>query len=123
MKRRVLAFLIAFLSVFYVNAQEKKDKYLMETLVFNKVIEKKKVQLVDVRTPEEYAAGTIEYAENIDFLNEDFKTNISKLNKKEPVYVFCKSGKRSANAKKVMQEMGFKKVYELKGGYAAWNMK
>jgi rhodanese-related sulfurtransferase len=80
----------------------------------------KKVQLVDVRTAEEYKSGTIKYAQNIDYLSDDFIENTDKLNKKEPVYIFCKSGNRSALAKEKMIKNGFEQVYELKEGYLAW---
>jgi rhodanese-related sulfurtransferase len=43
-----------------------------------------------------------------------------KLDKKKPVAVYCRSGMRSANAANILKEMGFKKIYNLDGGYLAW---
>lgn len=102
-------------------AQISEEVYLLEKKEFYAAISQvKKVQLVDVRTAEEYKSGTIKYAQNIDYLSDDFIENTDKLNKKEPVYIFCKSGNRSALAKEKMIKNGFEQVYELKEGYLAW---
>lgn len=78
-------------------------------------------QLIDVRTPEEYAAGHIEGAVNIDFYGEAFDNAISQLDKTRPVYVYCKVGGRSAKAAASMRTKGFTNVVELQGGFDAWN--
>mgnify|MGYP002403810213 CR=1 FL=1 len=80
-----------------------------------------KVQLVDVRTPEEYVQGHIDEALNINVLADNFSTEIQKMDKTKPVYIYCRSGSRSARAAKAMQELGFKEIYDLKGGYLAWS--
>lgn len=77
-------------------------------------------QLIDVRTPGEYAAGAIGNATNIDFMNSDFAQQIEKLDKTKPVMIYCQSGGRSGKALKQLNEMGFKTVYELKTGYGGW---
>ncbi len=77
-------------------------------------------QLVDVRTPGEYANGTIENAQNIDFNAADFEEKIRALDKDKPVFLFCQAGSRSAKACAKMQEMGFTELYNLKGGYTSW---
>lgn len=73
--------------------------------------------LIDVRTPAEYAAGTIGNAKNIDFNASSFKTDIDKLDKTEPVLIFCMSGARSSRALEIMRDLGFEHVLELAGGY------
>ena len=78
------------------------------------------IQLVDVRTPEEFAEGHIQHAVNINFHDEDFSSQIAELNKKRPVYVYCRSGKRSGKAAKEMVALGFTQVVNLKGGLLAW---
>lgn len=78
------------------------------------------VQLVDVRTPEEYAEGYIEGFQNIDFLSETFQEDIEKLDKSKPVIVYCKSGGRSGKCSKLMQEKGFTMIYDLEGGITKW---
>jgi rhodanese-related sulfurtransferase len=76
--------------------------------------------LIDVRTPQEYHEGHIEKASNIDFNAPDFNEQISKLDKEQPFLIYCATGGRSAKAGSLMQSLGFKKVYELKGGYRNW---
>ncbi|MCB9293195.1 MAG: rhodanese-like domain-containing protein [Lewinellaceae bacterium] len=78
-------------------------------------------QLLDVRTPKEYQEGHIEGAVNINFYDDDFLQQLEKqLDKDKPVLLYCRSGRRSANAAKQMQELGFKEVYDLKGGFLQW---
>jgi rhodanese-related sulfurtransferase len=112
--------LIALLTFSFTAYSQEKAAHLLNNTSFQKEIEKTEVQLVDVRTPKEYAEGTIEYAKNIDFLNENFLEQTKTLSKDEPVYIFCKSGKRSEKARNTLLENGFKQVYELDGGYAKW---
>jgi len=78
------------------------------------------VQLVDVRTPEEYKEGYIENFQNIDFFSESFEKDIEKLDKSKPVIVYCKSGNRSGKCAKLMKEKGFVKIYDFKGGISKW---
>ncbi len=91
-----------------------------DVATFKKTIQSKKVQLVDVRTPSEFGEGKIEGAQNIDVKNAEFKNMAAKLDPKKPVAVYCRSGMRSANAANILKEMGFKKIYNLDGGYLAW---
>jgi rhodanese-related sulfurtransferase len=76
----------------------------------------KKCQLIDVRTPAEFNSGTIKNAKNINIMSLDFANRISKLDKNEPVYVFCRSGSRSAKACNILAKNGFTKLYNLSGG-------
>ena len=86
---------------------------------FANEIAKKGVQLVDVRTAEEYAAGHIPNAVNIDVLSSDFAAKFSKLDKKRPVALYCRSGRRSKNAADQAVKFGFE-VVELDGGILSW---
>jgi len=81
------------------------------------------VQLVDVRTPEEYKEGYIADFQNINYLSPNFEKEIEKLDKSKPVIVYCKSGDRSTKCAAKMKEKGFVKVYELDGGIAKWKFK
>ncbi len=80
----------------------------------------KGAQLVDVRTPEEYADGHLKGSVNININSGDFEQKLGKLNKDVPVFVYCRSGGRSARAASKMESMGFKKVYNMDGGITAW---
>lgn len=77
----------------------------------------KDVQLVDVRTPQEFNQGHYPNAVNVDYLNNSFRTEIAKLDKTKPVAIYCKSGNRSGQAMEVMKQMGFVEIVELRGGY------
>jgi rhodanese-related sulfurtransferase len=79
--------------------------------------------LLDVRTPEEVAAGIIPGAVNIDFTAPDFAEKIAGLDKDKTYYVYCKVGGRSAKAIDKMKGTGFKSLYNLEGGYDAWVQK
>ena len=76
--------------------------------------------LIDVRTPEELKEGHIEGALNISVLSGDFKKKINELPKEAPVYIYCRSGKRSKKAAIQMDSLGFKKIFDIEGGYIAW---
>lgn len=94
---------------------------LVAPAAFKELMKDESVQLVDVRTPEEYAKGKIGNATNLNYFDQDFQSQLSTLDKTKPVLVYCASGRRSANAVSLMKEMGFTEIHELKGGYNAWN--
>ncbi len=85
-----------------------------------KMKEKTNEILVDVRTPEEHQAGTIQNAININFYDKNFEEQILKLDKSKPLFIFCKSGGRSGKTLNKMKDLEFTEVYELKGGYSGW---
>jgi rhodanese-related sulfurtransferase len=78
------------------------------------------VQLVDVRTVEEFVSGHIKGAQNIVYLSDTWSTEIEKLDKDDPVYVYCAKGGRSAKCAQLLADAGFKKVYDLEGGVSQW---
>jgi len=86
----------------------------------NKLVELSDVQLVDVRTPSEYAGAHMENALNIDFKNSEFEAEISKLDLSKPTMIYCHGGGRSAAALKKMGKLGFTHVLELEGGFSNW---
>jgi len=86
-----------------------------------KVKKTESVQLIDVRTADEFAGGTIGTAINIDFFGENFKEEMGKLDLERPVFVFCAKGGRSGKASAICKELGFKTIYDLDGGYTAWS--
>lgn len=93
---------------------------LLSPAKFKKGLSQKDIQLIDVRTTKEFETGHIDQAVNINYFAADFKEQISKLDKKKPVYVYCQGGGRSGAAAKMMTEMGFKLVFDLEGGYDGW---
>ena len=88
--------------------------------VFADSIDNPGVQLVDVRTPDEYAAGNIPGSVNIDVMTGKFgETASALLDRAYTVAVYCRSGNRSKNAAQVLSMMGYN-VVDLEGGYNAW---
>ncbi|CCG54050.1 Thioredoxin family protein [Flavobacterium indicum GPTSA100-9 = DSM 17447] len=78
-------------------------------------------QLLDVRTPGEFAGGHISNAKNMDWNGSDFDTQVANLDKEKPVFVYCLSGGRSKKAASHLKDLGFKNIIELNGGYLAWS--
>ncbi|WP_298301116.1 rhodanese-like domain-containing protein [uncultured Erythrobacter sp.] len=78
------------------------------------------IVVLDVRTPEEFAAGHIEDAVNLDFLSEDFAANLAELGKDTTYVLHCKSGARSAKALEIMKEQGFESIAHMNEGFDAW---
>ena len=76
--------------------------------------------LIDVRTPEEFAEGHVPGAENINLFDEDFAQRFAKFDKKETIYVYCRSGNRSTKAQQALKKLGYTRVVNLKGGFLAW---
>lgn len=88
---------------------------------FEKLLtEKSNALILDVRTPEEFAAGHVKGAVNLNIYDAGFKTALTKLDKSKPVLVYCKAGGRSADAATQMQDLGFSEVYNFGGGMLAW---
>ena len=79
------------------------------------------VVILDVRTPAETAEGKIPGAREIDFRAPDFADRIAELDPKKTYLVYCRSGNRSGQATQRMAELGFKKLYNLEGGFLAWS--
>lgn len=118
----LLAMIISFLlfSSSLSAAAQTVSKTIAAVEFQNQLKTSPKAVILDVRTPEEYNSGHLDQAKNLDIYDKSFQDQLSKMDKKQPVYVYCKGGGRSANAVKKMQELGFNNVYELKGGIMAW---
>ncbi len=76
--------------------------------------------LVDIRTPEEFAEGHLKGAVLINYKKRTFPDYINVIDKEKPVAIYCRSANRSGKAAYIMQNLGFKKVYDLAGGIKAW---
>ena len=88
---------------------------------FKGLITKGNTLVIDVRTPVEFSEAHIKNAINIDYFSKSFSENISKLNKQKTILVYCTAGGRSTSACLDFKKLGFKKVYNLIGGYDDWN--
>lgn len=115
--------IMSFFSFLFGSSKQQNDAItILDQASFKSAISSKKVQLVDVRTLGEYQKGHIQNAVNIDFFKQNsFSSSFKTFNKEEPIYLYCRSGHRSRKAAKKLYNLGFKKIFDLKGGYLNWN--
>lgn len=76
--------------------------------------------VLDIRTDGEVARGVLPGAIQLDYYAPDFKQKVAKLDKNKPLFIYCAVGGRSGSAMPILQQMGFKNVYNLGGGINAW---
>lgn len=74
--------------------------------------------VIDVRRPDEFAAGHIRGAINID--SAGFPEQLSSLDPDGAYVIYCRRGVRSAGVRELMREAGFSEVYDIEGGMNAW---
>jgi len=77
--------------------------------------------VIDVRTPGEYAGGTVLDAQNMDYLGEAFWDQFEQLPGDRPILVLCRTGRRSARVCTLLKNAGVTDVYNLEGGLSAWD--
>jgi len=86
---------------------------------FETKLANKKAQLIDVRTAEEFAVDHLPNAINMDWNSDAFQNEISKLDKTQPVFLYCLSGGRSDEAINFLNSKGYQ-AYGLEGGILKW---
>lgn len=117
MKKIIASFLLCISFISCGNSQEVKS---ITTAELKFILSKEKIQLLDVRTAGEVKIGSINTAIYADFYDDDFYNKaINQLDKKEEVYLYCRSGGRSMKASKILKEKGYK-VINVLGGYNQW---
>ncbi|WP_413999186.1 thioredoxin domain-containing protein [Flavobacterium sp. W1B] len=122
MKFRTIFFLLLSFVILSCNGQTPTNIKTIEAKDFaDKIKTTSNPQILDVRTPEEFTAEHINKATNVDWLGNSFVADAEKFDKKKPVFVYCKSGGRSKKASEKLQELGFKNIYELNGGFLKWD--
>ncbi|WP_374400056.1 rhodanese-like domain-containing protein [Flavobacterium sp.] len=121
MKLKVLSLVILFFGLTSCLKNQADGVQVLEVSKYEKKMTQPEVQLVDVRTPEEFSEGHLENAINIDVTADDFDAKVASLDKEKPVMVYCKSGGRSAKASARLKELGFKTITDLEGGITNWN--
>lgn len=88
---------------------------------FKQLIDSGEGIVLDVRSPEEFSRGHIPNSTSINIADREFATKVNLMKKDKPIYVYCMSGGRSANAVRQMAQMGFTKLYNLQSGILDWN--
>lgn len=128
MRSYILIVFLVFAS-FQISCKE-KDKsektpitsiHVVSTEVYKEVVKDSKITLIDVRTPKEFAEGALPGAVNIDYFDEEnFFKAFDGYNRKEPIYLYCRTGNRSIQTAQKLAEMGFEEIYDMEGGYTQW---
>ena len=100
-------FILVLICSFSSCAQETKKPQLITPEEFAKILTKK-IQLLDVRTPQEFQQGFIEGAVLINFFDSDFVAKVStSFDKNKPLYIYCAVGARSNKAARKLIAEGF----------------
>lgn len=117
----VVSLIVMIMSVIQVSGCNGNDNITsVPATEFENIIKGDSVQLLDVRTPLEYAEGHIAGALNINVQSDDFQQVAEKeLSKDSTILVYCRSGRRSMNAAEILTKLGYK-VVNLKGGIIEW---
>lgn len=122
--KKFIPFLFVITLFISCQGQTAKTVQTIDSKMYSeKLASSEKPQLIDVRTPEEYAVEHLENATNINWNGSDFTTKVEKLDKSKPVFVYCKVGGRSSQAANKLSELGFKEIYNLDGGIMKWQGK
>lgn len=116
--KRILSCLLAALGLTTACGQANFEN--MEVKEFDELIADSNVVILDVRKAEEFDEGHIKGAVLIDQFQSDFvELAQAKLPKDKTIAIYCRSGRRSANAAAKLANVGYKCV-NLKGGILAW---
>ncbi len=76
--------------------------------------------ILDVRTPTEFERERLRDAVNLDVSAGVFKDRVARLDRDRTYLVYCQIGTRSAHAAAIMADLGFSKIYNMKGGIVKW---
>ena len=110
-----------FILIFFTVPAFSQKKAVLSADEFGEQVNQPGIQLLDVRTAEEYRTGHIIHSLQADWQNDkQFKDRVRYLDKARPVYVYCGSGVRSSDAAKWLRANGFKQVHELQNGIVGW---
>lgn len=114
-------FVCVFMFGLMACSSKPKDKFAnLSSDDFERFIENSNVQILDVRTVAEYSEGHIPGSVNLNVFDDQFSAMAdSVLDKSQPVAVYCRSGKRSRNAAKLLTKKGYT-VYNLDKGILNW---
>lgn len=118
---RMKKYFVGLYTLLCFSCHAQTGKTVLNADEFEKGINRPAVQLLDVRTVEEYKGGHIKNTLHADWLNKDqFKDRTGYIDKDKPVYIYCLSGARSAAAAEWLRKNGYSEVLELNGGLHAW---
>lgn len=113
-------FLLLLSFLLFTGRGSKIEYQNIDVLKMNEMLKEEKVTILDVRSHLEFSHGHIENAINVDV--DDILENVEDLipNKDKKIIVYCQSGNRSVTASKRLNELGYKNIYNLLGGFNAY---
>jgi rhodanese-related sulfurtransferase len=121
MKKYIASIICLLQFIVFTSCQTNAQKATISINDFEKGIAQKDIQLLDVRTADEYKTGHLQNALQANWNNdEEFKERAKSLDKTKPLYVYCLGGSRSNAAMNWLVENGFINVYNMQGGISAW---
>lgn len=85
-----------------------------------KINEQKYPQIIDARSPEEFAINHINGAINFNLESKNYAEYVARLDKSKPVFIYSIGAGRSVQLEKELLKNDFKEAYSLEGGIAAW---
>ena len=119
--KKIIAFLLTLVGITSACSQQQYENRSVNDFVA--LLDSTDITLLDVRTVEEYNEGHIKNAINIDQYDSEFLQKATAIIPKQKlVAVYCKSGRRSSNAAKLLSEAGYE-VVNLQGGITTWKAK
>ena len=116
----ILAVLACALSASPLRADDKPAVAKVTIDEFDKKRQEPNAVVLDVRTPEEFKAGHVPGATNIDLHDPKFADKVAGLDKSKTYLVHCAKGYRSGMATKKMSAMGFENLFDFHGGFTEW---
>jgi len=115
----VLAVVVSSTCYYYLQLQDSSHGDISVEQARSLIETKPNLVIVDVRTPEEFSTGYIEGAMNL-CAECDAQLLLDNLNTDDEILLYCRTGRRSANALRILRENGYEKVYNMVGGIEAW---
>jgi phage shock protein E len=113
--RAIAALLLPFALVSCSDSEDRTSADIVPTAEVSQALDDG-ARLIDVRTPEEHAAGHLPGSVNVDVTAGDFEQRIAELDPQASYVVYCRTGNRSASAVETMTDNGFDDVVNA-GGY------
>ena len=120
MKIIIIISLISSFLLFQCKRSKETSSELISAHQMKELLKQDSVQLVDVRTAEEFCEGHIKNAINIDFFSHDFDFKMAALDNSKPLILYCRSGRRSAKSVLKLSDKDYVFIYDLKGGIIQW---
>ncbi|SMO58572.1 Rhodanese-related sulfurtransferase [Saccharicrinis carchari] len=102
-----------------VHCFSQKEKLIECDDFYNRITSDGSIYIVDIRLHDEYQENRITDA-HWGGNKETFKKMLIDINKKSPVFLYCEKGKRTKECAVWLRSLGYKNVYQLKGGFREW---